>query len=268
MSLRNGRIAISGRFSETLEIDSSTILEVSPNDASHGFIILTDNNLNLIWHKQMTGFIVESYGICIDMESNVLVSGHFRNYADLDPNDGILNAIATNSDRMFLIKLDNQGSLLWSQGMENLVLYNGGMICVDDQNNIYQAADFYESVTIDPEGINETFENPLSDGIVLIKMDENGEYFWGRQFWIDYSSVGIDPLDFYENGDFIITGVASEFSQSNPPSEFEGALAPGSFTIKISQDLCSLLTFQTGSEYFQCEPIGLVYCQMLNGTSP
>ncbi len=51
----------------------------------------------------------------LDKNNNVIIGGVFNNTVDFDPGPGILNITSSAHMQAFIVKLDNDGSLIWAK---------------------------------------------------------------------------------------------------------------------------------------------------------
>jgi hypothetical protein len=112
---------------------------------------------DFIWKKTFGGVDWDDcYGLAVDGENSVYVTGKFYGNVDFNPGTGttILSGqgpLPYSSD-IFVQKLDSTGNLVWVYRIGSAVsgLEQGNGIVVDGHNNIYVCGVFYGTSDFDP----------------------------------------------------------------------------------------------------------------------
>src|SRR5690606_31342306 len=123
------------------------------NNARNAFLAKYDSSGAYIWaHKTETGTpssAVMSYGVGVDVQGNVLITGAIIGSADFDPGADTALVTATLQD-MFLANYDAEGNYTWAQAVQesgsisagnDLAIDETGLICVSGEYG-YGAVDF------------------------------------------------------------------------------------------------------------------------------
>src|SRR5690606_19339146 len=111
------------------------------NNARNAFLAKYDSSGAYIWaHKTETGTpssAVMSYGVGVDVQGNVLITGAIIGSADFDPGADTALVTATLQD-MFLAKYDAEGNYTWAQAVQGSGSISAGNdLAIDETGLIY-----------------------------------------------------------------------------------------------------------------------------------
>ncbi|MFH1677002.1 MAG: hypothetical protein ABIC40_08240 [bacterium] len=90
------------------------------------------------------------YGIAVDNQNNVLVTGDFWETVDFDPGQGIDNHTSNGHDDYFISKFDSDGNYLWARTWGNPGGGHIRRIATDDAGNLFVTGVFGDAVDFDP----------------------------------------------------------------------------------------------------------------------
>ncbi len=162
--------------------------------------------------------------IVVDKDDYVYIVGHFVSTIDFDPGDGVdMHTASGGNGRLdaFLMKFNSDGEYIWGYswgGTEDVTAFD---IAIDDYGYLYITGYFFGTADIDPTSGVEMHTATSGSGNVtdayLIKMDTEGNYYWGRTFGAESTTYGFrvavdgngDPTatgTFYDTADFDPTG--------------------------------------------------------------
>lgn len=193
----NGNSYITGNFIGTVDFDPSNNVS---NATAQGifldsYIVKLDAQGNLVWHKTITGQDDEnSYGIDLDVNGNIFVTGIFYGTADFDPGVNTYNLVGNsqNSD-FFILKLDQNGNFMWAKSYGDALTDVGFKISTDLNGNLYCTGWFYGTVNFDPGQSNFSLTAIQSNknGFVL-KLDSAGNFLWANGI---LGIASVEPFD-------------------------------------------------------------------------
>ncbi len=158
----------------------------------------------------------------VDANDDIYMTGKFIGNVDFDPNAGV-NAIYQSRNAVFIIKLNNNGSLLWAKSIvkysvpitiSGAELYSNDM-ALDSNGNLYIVGFFRGIADFNPgvEVYDLTSVEYNRDAFIL-KLDNTGEFVWAKSFGSPYSeeinSIVIDGED-----NVYTTGVFGESTDFN-----------------------------------------------------
>ena len=144
----------------------------------------------------------------------MIVCGLFNNTVDFDPGSNVFNLTSTAHQQSFIVKLSNNGDLIWAKqfGNGSTVYHNSNIydIACDAQGNIYTVGGFAGNCDFDPgPGVFNLLANSVSDGFIT-KLTSDGNFVWAKLIgnmtnayngWLFSRSITIDNL-----GNVITTG--------------------------------------------------------------
>ncbi len=157
------------------------------------FVIKLDSSGNFVWAKNFGSPAWEqAFGIALDDNENVFVTGHFNRTANFDIVGGNPNATLTSlnsnfSYNAFVLKLRSNGDFAWVKGILGKGAGRGKGVATDQYGNVYAVGEFYDSISLDPArkyyqlGTGVTVARGNYDGYV-VKLDSSGSYMWGKIF--------------------------------------------------------------------------------------
>lgn len=163
------------------------------------FALKLDPDGKYIWAKCMGALPNTGTGnsrgsaITTDSKGNVYTTGYFQGEASFDPqNRTPIPSIFGNGITFFLSKLDPSGNFLWQKSLERPAgansVDNGFSVATDDEDNIHVAGYFGSRIYLDPDRSatgREVFEAIGGTSSLIIKLDKDGNYIWGKKFHTD-----------------------------------------------------------------------------------
>lgn len=197
----NGDVYAFGSFSGTLDFGGS-VGNVTSNGSGDAFLAKYNSAGEVQWATNYGGTGLESVSdMIVDNSGNVYISGGFGNSITI----GLDTYTATGTFDGFLIKIDTNGSVIWSKQLEGP---SGGSqffrsMAVDASDNVYVAASFAEDARLD----GTTFTNShtaLQDSLIM-QLNPAGVLQWSDQIQGDGDEL-ILSLDHDPNGNVVIVG--------------------------------------------------------------
>lgn len=173
-----GNQYVSGYFQNSVSFGSTTLISSGNHDL---FAAKLDVNGNFLWAKRFGG-IGDDYGrsIALDAVGNVYVSGYFEGTG----NFGSINLFSSGGYDLCVIKLNNNGDVLWANRAGGPGSEWADCVKVDDACNVYLTGHFTETAIF---GDNVLVSNGNYD-LYAAKLDPNGNFLWAVQA----GGVGID----------------------------------------------------------------------------
>jgi hypothetical protein len=179
-----GNSYITGRFRDTVDFDPGAgNANLSSNGSDDVFVLKLDANANYVWAAKMGGSSSDfSWGIAVDGQENVYVTGYFQGTADFDPGPGTVELASNGGNDIFVIKLNPDGNLLWAHSFGSTQDDYGRAVAVHGNGSVYATANFAGTADFDPgAGIASLTSSGLTD-VVVLKLNAAGEYIWARRF--------------------------------------------------------------------------------------
>jgi len=179
----DGNVYTTGFFRATVDFDPGAgVQNLTSVGGQDVFVQKLDADGNLLWVKQMGGTNTESaYGVAVDADRNVYISGYFRGTADFDPGIGVYNLTSEGDTDVFVQKLDADGNFLWAKRMGGTNKDRAWSVATDAGGSVYTTGYFTDTIDVDTGA---GFQNLLSAGewdIFIQKLDTDGNFLWIKQ---------------------------------------------------------------------------------------
>lgn len=179
-----------------------------------------------------------SAAVVTDYSNDVIVTGWFSSLIDFDPGPGVANETSSGGMDIFVLKMDQNGNYIWSESIGGIHVDEGYDLDVDANNNIYLLGVMMNTVDFDPGGETYSLTSSGLRDIFLLKLDQNGDFLWARNFGSagnDYGySIAIDS-----QGNSLITGKHAGIADLNPgPGVYSSGTGIGwtSFVVKLDPE--------------------------------
>jgi hypothetical protein len=153
---------------------SSTLLFITST-------LLIAQNMEWEWIKSATGD-ADARCVTVDDSNSIYIAGSFLNQITLD--NLSLTSINYSSD-IYLIKLDNEGNVLWGKSIKGEWTEYCRKVDTDPQGNVILAGEFCSNTaTIDSITLINTHQTPFPDestfDIFIVKFNSEGDLLWAK----------------------------------------------------------------------------------------
>ena len=188
-----GNSNITGTFkSSSITFGSSMLTNIGgfcsgfPVTSCSDFLIAKfDANGNALWAKSAGGSSHDGgYGIAVDSNSNVYVTGYFAGLSITFDTTKLTNAGPFGSADVFTVKCDSNGNTIWAKNVGCGGDSRG--IAVDGMGNSYVVGDFNSPCTFGTTTLNPGIFGDL----FILKYDSSGNPVWGKSAGGDGSDRG------------------------------------------------------------------------------
>lgn len=181
----SGNVYTIGNFKDSVDFDPSAggVVKMGSNNGSDDvFITKFSSSGNFIWVKTFGGADIDfGMRIVVDASGNVYAAGLFENTTDLDPGAGTVAATSAGFYDMFILKLDNTGTLLWAKAMGSMYDEIPYALVLGPTGDVYTAGTFGAAMDFDP-GAGVDSITPYGNSEVFIhRLDPNGNYVWTKR---------------------------------------------------------------------------------------
>ena len=245
----NGNIYLTSYVGDPADMDPGPGTQImNPIGAADVFVIKLTTDGDLVWVKQFGGpgdTVPKPFNIAIDQDNNVVVCGLFNNTVDFDPGPNVFNLTSTAHQQSFIVKLNNNGNLVWAKqfGNGSIVYHNSNIYDIecDAQGNIYTVGGFAGTCDFDPgPGVFNLLANSVSDGFIA-KLTGDGNFVWAKIIgnmtnayngWLFSRSIAIDNM-----GNVITTGwFIGRYDFDPGPAQYniESLLGHDSYILKLN----------------------------------
>jgi len=140
-----GNVTMTSIFQNTVQVGTNTVS--APGGQFNGLIVKYDASGNLLWYiNQGTSGDTEVYGNGTDSNGNIVVSGYFTGSVDFDPL-GVHDVVNSTGSEYFVAKYSPAGKLMWVNTGKGSIVYNGSVLSIDANNDVYFGGAFSPSIT-------------------------------------------------------------------------------------------------------------------------
>ena len=146
------------------------------------FIVKYDSSGTVLWATKIDGPESDiGYGIAVDSENNVLVTGGFGGAATFYNADETstwptLNATGFSA---FIVKYNPSGTVLWATKIDGPSFDEGSSIAVDNENNVLATGSFSETATFyNEDGLSGSTLNATGFSAFIVKYNPSGTVLW------------------------------------------------------------------------------------------
>ncbi|MBX2980355.1 MAG: hypothetical protein KF905_13750 [Flavobacteriales bacterium] len=201
----SGNLYVTGLFNSTVDMDpgpsSTTITSAGEADI---FVLKYAPTGNLLWARGFGGPGPDmAFGIALDPQGNVLVSGGFQQTATFG--SGGPSITSQGDYDVFVLKLDPQGNVLWVRSFGGSTYDASFSVAADAQGNVVVTGYFTGTVDMDPGPGSFPLTTAGSADAFIVKLDPQGGFLWARQF----GGTGNDQVDavaVHADGRVVVTG--------------------------------------------------------------
>jgi hypothetical protein len=200
----NGNIFVTGSFIGTGDFDPGPgVFNMTSNGTSNGdiFISKLDSTGDFVWAKKI-GSIGDDRGqyVTADSIGNIYVTGYFSYSADFDPGAGVYVLSSAGDADVFILKLDNNGNLIYALKAGGPYTDRGFEIKVSPSGNVFTTGHFAGTADFDPgPGVYNLTYVDLYD-VFVMKTDASGNFVWARgMVGMGYNWGFSIDLDSHEN---------------------------------------------------------------------
>lgn len=178
-----GNLYFVGGFSGTADFDPSiNNYNLTAAGSLDIFIAKYSSEGTLLWAKSLgSGGSDTADNIIIGSNDEIYISGTFDGMVDFDPNGGV-SALSSNGwQDCFLMRISNEGDLLWARsfGASELDLVQG--LHLDQNGNVLIAGYFNGEVNFNPNAAPIIYNAVGDNDVFVCKYDANGNLLWAKQ---------------------------------------------------------------------------------------
>jgi uncharacterized repeat protein (TIGR01451 family) len=220
-----GNVYTSGYYFGEVDFDPG-VADLTKTGSRDIFIQKYSPNGDLLWLRTferispfVTNFECHAYGIKTDASGNVYVVGSFNDTLDFDPGLGThIRGHNGWDEDIFIVKLDQNGGLLWCHTMGNSSENMALNIELDSFDDIYIAGEYQGDIDIDPgpSVYLLTDSNPSWKNIFVLKIDVGGNFLWAYDLKGPSSQCYLHDLDIDHNDNVYVGGAFSSTVDFDP----------------------------------------------------
>lgn len=205
----HGNLYVVGNFMDTVDFDPSIQVTNLISRGYHDSYIqkLTPSGA-LLWAKRFGGYGLNfTRRIIIDNKDNIIIYGYYEDTLVFDDSSLSDTLFSKGGYEGFVLKIDNNGSLIWLKTIGSGGTTQANFLGVDKQNNILVCGMFMDTVDFNPgTATNIVISNGSFDAFV-VKLDSYGNFIWLNTFggldWDEVLNLTLDQFDnIYISGNF------------------------------------------------------------------
>lgn len=227
----NGDIYVTGTFTGLANFGPTILTSNGQQDI---FISKLDANGNFIWTQKFGGLDNDvPYDIVNDANGNCIITGQFRDtvqfggqtvYSMINPFTGFASA------DLFVLKLNNLGSVLWVKTGSAKYDDRGMALAINNQNQIIVCGQYSDTLTMSNTYLN----NGFNVGFVCL-LDPNGTEIWWRRLaaqQLTTYDIQCFGTDIYVTGD-VKGGI---YINTNPTTTIPNNSSNSAFLFKLNHN--------------------------------
>ena len=191
----NGDILFSGWFEETVDFDPGPGLDEHSAYGYNAFVTRLSSMGVYLWTKSLDGpGSASGADIALDVDGNILITGSFGGQMDFDPGPAMDLRTAGTFGDMFVTKLRDDGTYLWTRTVGGSRYVDGNSLGVDSAGSVYAAGSFSGRADFDP-GPGTDFHTTVlfRDNVYATKLFSDGSYAWTRTYPTNLFGFTVTP---------------------------------------------------------------------------
>ncbi len=175
-------IYITGWFGDIVDFDPGpSAMNLTSAGEDDIFVSKLDQNGNFVWAKSMgSGMDDNGWGLDLDKNGNVYLTGYFTGLVDFDPGIGVKNLASAGNTDIFVAKFGNTGNFIWAENMGGAYFDHGYDIALDSDDNIFVTGTFQNIADFDPGASEFMLASAGNDDIFITKLNNNGGLIWAE----------------------------------------------------------------------------------------
>lgn len=173
-----GQVYVCGQFSDTIKFGNTHNNQIY----NAAFLIKYSSGGNEIWFRKAAGTSAIAYGLAVDQNDNVIMSGDFTgSMVFYGPTNSSLNGNFPN--KIFVSKFNPAGTLLWSKADASKNYVSARDISLDSNGDVYLFGEFRCGLTDYQNQVAQGVFNSVGyrDLFASKYSNSNGTRIWERQ---------------------------------------------------------------------------------------
>jgi hypothetical protein len=235
-----GNVYVSGRFTGLVDFDPGQFSDLHASTfGDDAFVVKLDLSGTLVWARTFgDDYNDRALGMFVGEFGEVLLTGSFRGFMDIDPGTGFFELASNGLEDVFVVELSAAGDFVWARSFGGPENDAGRGVTKDFNNNVYLTGDFRSAVDFDP-GAGESFaaSNGETD-VFVVRLDNAHNFSWVKTVGANDADSGreirLDALGFiYVAGVFRAT---VDFDPGVGTSNLDSFGAADGFLLELAQD--------------------------------
>jgi len=175
-----GNTWVLGSFEGVVDFDPGDGEDIhEATGAEDVFVTRFDAQGSYRWTRTLGGSGSDlGWGIAVDDQANVIVTGSFQETVDFDPGPEAAPCTSNGGSDIFVLKLDESGAYVWVRTIGGILDDGSADVAVDDQNDVIAIGHFQHRVDFDPTDGEDVRGAGGGEDIFALKLGGNGSYQW------------------------------------------------------------------------------------------
>ena len=206
----SGNVYTVGSFKNTVDFNPGAgVYNLTSNGSNDIYIQKLDASGNFIWAKNIGAAGNDAaLAIDIDLNGNLLITGHFAHTVDFDPGVGVSNLTYNGTVDIFILKLDANGAFIWAKAIGANLHEVANTISTDQSGSVYLSGFYLNTVDFDPGVGTSNLTSNGGEDIFILKLDVNGNYVWAKSIGGTGNDEG-NSIVADQSGNILVTGYFS-----------------------------------------------------------
>jgi hypothetical protein len=231
----NNDIVLSGFFADVVDFDPGPAVNaLAATGFADQFILKLNSAGNFVWAKAFLGSdYINPYKLTTDANNNIFSSGTFYGTYDFDPGIGQTNLSASQTDDIYITKLNSNGNYIWAKKLGNNNYENVEGLVTDQSGNAYISATFSDTLDTDP-GANVVNLIAQNDAILMLKLNASGDFVWSKKINGNGYTYP-ENIDINSQGHIYLTGFFDGVADFDPGNSVNNLTSAGDYDIFVSK---------------------------------
>jgi hypothetical protein len=175
-------LILAGSFDSAVDFDpGSSVFSLTDNGAKDIFIAKYTSAGNFLWVKGIGGSSQdECFSVTTDASNNIYSTGYFDGVVDFDPSAVVQTLTGTYMDA-YLQKMDPNGNYIWAKSFGGKQMEAGRSVEINSAGELLMGGYTTDTLDLDPGSGTDIYYPENYKGFIS-KLDNSGNYIWGRVF--------------------------------------------------------------------------------------
>lgn len=180
-------IFMTGQFSDTLVFANSTFNNTAYNV---GFVAKFNPTGSLLYMNQLKAGMVVPYDIKVNGADEPVIIGDFLGTLNYYTNSGITSITAPHTNKIFVLKINNNGNVMWKQSFGSNNDLSARALAIDAFKNVFVTG-FFDCSWTQFHLMNTALYNSVGyRDVHLIKIDDAGIFAYAKTFGSNKNDLG------------------------------------------------------------------------------
>lgn len=175
-----GNVLIAGITIGTVDLDPGTGVFTHAGSSADGITIKLDGSGNFLWANAIgAGGNDEEYGVSVDAQNNVVVSGIFNGTVDFDySTSGSFTITSSGGIDSYVCKYNSSGGFIWAKPFKGTGTEYALSLTTGAYNDVYVSGSFFGTTNFDSGVSNYTLSSTGGFDAFAAKLTSGGTFEW------------------------------------------------------------------------------------------